>query len=222
MASENPLERYLNAGIALTQLTRQRAEEIVRGLSQDREMSREQAEEWIEDILVRSRRAAEMFAGIVRDEVLRQVEALGLVRREDLTATVERLLAVARTAGGRSLRHAAGAPPEPSGERASRAARRTPTEANPSGGKKGAARKAARNSPPVPRATSKNTKPAPTAAPRGDDGPSKKSAGRTPAKKAAPRTTGAKKAASASKKKKAPAAKAAGKPAPAGKKTARA
>ncbi|HET9092188.1 MAG TPA: hypothetical protein VFN50_07250, partial [Acidimicrobiales bacterium] len=106
MASRNPFERYLSAGLALTQLTRQRAEEIVRDLVEEGEVGRENAEEWIEDLVARSRRGAEQLATLVRDEVRRQVDQLGLVNREDLTAAFDRVLDLARKAGEMTIREA--------------------------------------------------------------------------------------------------------------------
>ncbi|MHB8244927.1 MAG: phasin family protein [Acidimicrobiales bacterium] len=103
MASKNPFERYLSTGLAVTQLTRKRAEEIVRELVQEGEVGRDHAEEWVEDLMTRSRRNAELLTTIVRNEVRRQVDQLGLVDRDDLKATIDRVLNVARKAGQRTV-----------------------------------------------------------------------------------------------------------------------
>lgn len=63
-------------GVALGQLTRARAEEIVRDLVKAGEVQREQTAQFVEELLDRSRRNAEMLAEVVRGEVRRQLAAL--------------------------------------------------------------------------------------------------------------------------------------------------
>ena len=76
MAQGDVLRRYLDMGMALGQLTRARAEEIVRDLVHAGEVAPAQARELIEDLLERSRRNAEMLAEVVRGEVRRQLAAV--------------------------------------------------------------------------------------------------------------------------------------------------
>ena len=77
MAQGDVLKRYLDMGLALGQLTRARAEEIVRDLVHAGEVAPAQARDLIEDLLDRSRRNAEMLAEVVRGEVRRQLAAVG-------------------------------------------------------------------------------------------------------------------------------------------------
>jgi polyhydroxyalkanoate synthesis regulator phasin len=77
MAQGDVLKRYLDMGLALGQLTRARAEEIVRDLVHAGEVAPAQARDLIEDLLERSRRNAEMLAEVVRGEVRRQLAAVG-------------------------------------------------------------------------------------------------------------------------------------------------
>ena len=77
MAQGDVLRRYLDMGLALGQLTRARAEEMVRDLVHAGEVAPAQARDMIEDLLERSRRNTEMLAEVVRGEVRRQLEAVG-------------------------------------------------------------------------------------------------------------------------------------------------
>ncbi|HEX5265635.1 MAG TPA: hypothetical protein VFW24_02590, partial [Acidimicrobiales bacterium] len=77
MAQEPVLKRYLDMGLALGQLTRARAEEMVKDLVHAGEVAPAQARDLIEDLLERSRRNAEMLSEVVRGEVRRQLAAVG-------------------------------------------------------------------------------------------------------------------------------------------------
>lgn len=78
MAANDPWKRYLDAGFELTKLTRARAETAVRDLMKAGEVQREEAQERVEELLDRSRRATEAVVELVRDEVTRQLKALGI------------------------------------------------------------------------------------------------------------------------------------------------
>ena len=78
MPENETLKRYLDAGIAFTQLTRERAEAIVKDLVKAGEVQRERTEEWIEELVERSRKNTEDLVSIVRREVASQLKALGI------------------------------------------------------------------------------------------------------------------------------------------------
>ena len=79
MAASDPWKRYLDAGMELSNLTRQRAEKIVKDFVREGTIRGEQAQERVEELLDRSRKASEHLAGVVRTEVTRQMETLGLI-----------------------------------------------------------------------------------------------------------------------------------------------
>ena len=64
----------------LSNLTRKRAEKIVKDFVREGTVRGEQAQERVEELLERSRKASEHLAGVVRTEVTRQMETLGLVQ----------------------------------------------------------------------------------------------------------------------------------------------
>jgi polyhydroxyalkanoate synthesis regulator phasin len=79
MAPQNDnLKRYFEAGVAFTQMTRERAEEIVQELVKQGEIRRKEAEKNIEELLERSRRNTDDLLGIIRREVAEQLRNLGL------------------------------------------------------------------------------------------------------------------------------------------------
>lgn len=78
MATSDILKRYLDAGLAFTQLTRDRADAIVKELVRLGEVQREKAEERVEQLLERSRLNREELTEMIRREVAEQLRALGL------------------------------------------------------------------------------------------------------------------------------------------------
>lgn len=79
MAQSDLWKRYVEAGIEFTQMSRQRAEAVVKDLVKAGEVQREQAQDWVEDLLDKSRRNTESLVELVRREVKEQLEAFGLV-----------------------------------------------------------------------------------------------------------------------------------------------
>jgi polyhydroxyalkanoate synthesis regulator phasin len=67
------LRRYIEAATTLSQVTRGRAEEIVRDLVASGELERNRAQDWIEDLIKRSKEASEALVVQVSSEVDRQL-----------------------------------------------------------------------------------------------------------------------------------------------------
>src|SRR5688572_19599333 len=98
MAQNDVFKRYLDAGLAFTQLTRSRAEAIVKDLVKAGEVQRDQAQERVEELVDRSRKNTEQLVQLVRREVTGQVQSLGLVTRNE----VRRLLSGGARPGSRT------------------------------------------------------------------------------------------------------------------------
>jgi polyhydroxyalkanoate synthesis regulator phasin len=96
MAQTDLLKRYLDAGLAFTQMTQQKAEEIVRDLVRSGEVQTDDARNWVEELVDRSRQNSEGLLAVVRAEVQNQVAKLGLVPKSELDA-VRRELARLRS-----------------------------------------------------------------------------------------------------------------------------
>lgn len=89
MAENDMLRRYLDAGMAFTQLTRARAEAIVKDLVRAGELQREQTQDRVEDLLERSRKNTDQLRDLVRKEIREQLAAIGLATKDDI-ARLER------------------------------------------------------------------------------------------------------------------------------------
>lgn len=91
MAQNDMLRRYLDAGMAFTQLTRARAEAIVKDLVKAGELQREQTQDVLDDLLERSRKNTDQLRELVRKEIREQLAAIGLATKDDI-ARIERKL----------------------------------------------------------------------------------------------------------------------------------
>ena len=78
MPRNDGYRKYLEAAAVLGEITRARAEELVRELMGTGGAQRAQAQQWVDELVGRSRRAAEDILELVRAEVSNQMHALGL------------------------------------------------------------------------------------------------------------------------------------------------
>src|SRR5579862_6487137 len=102
MSQTDGLRRYFEAALALTQITRSRAEEVVRDLIHTGELESNRAQDWVEDLVRNSRQRSEAFVGTVRSEVRRQLDELGLNDVNDLARRVAEVLDKAESAARRA------------------------------------------------------------------------------------------------------------------------
>lgn len=109
----DPFQKYLDAGIAFTNLTRARAEQLVSELVQSGEL-RGDARAKVDELIERSRKSQEALFAQVRHEVDRQLEHLGITNLEDLAKQVASLIGRtaeagrAATAGGKKAKSTSG------------------------------------------------------------------------------------------------------------------
>ena len=91
MAQNDLLKRYLDAGLAFTQMTQQRAEAIARDLVKTGEVQREQAQSFVEDLVERSRRNTERMVENVRKEVRSQLASRRVATKADIARLERRI-----------------------------------------------------------------------------------------------------------------------------------
>jgi polyhydroxyalkanoate synthesis regulator phasin len=107
---DDGFRRYIDAGISLTQITRARAEELVRELVQSGEVESSNAQDRVDDLLRRSREASEELVTFIRDQVRVQLRDLGFTDLDDFTHRVADMLVdlprSAREAAESGARHA--------------------------------------------------------------------------------------------------------------------
>ena len=84
MPDDDGWQRYMDAASALAQLARGRVEEIARDLLSTGESEGDRARQWKDDLLERSQSVVDEVVDVVRAEVTRQIESLGLGSPEDL------------------------------------------------------------------------------------------------------------------------------------------
>ena len=99
MASNERIKKYLDAGTVLGQVTRARAEEIVRELASAGDIQREQAQEWVDNLVERSRKTSEQILELVRHEVSAQLSKIDSASLETLAGQVADLLKRSADAG---------------------------------------------------------------------------------------------------------------------------
>ena len=85
------LKRYLDAGVAFTQMTRSRAEAIVKDLVKAGEVQTEQAQQTVQELVDRSRENTERLVEMMRKEVRSQVQSLGLATQADVARLERRI-----------------------------------------------------------------------------------------------------------------------------------
>ncbi len=96
-------QRYLDAGIAFTHMTRRRAEALVQELVQSGDLQGGDARAKVDELIERSRKGSEALMGQIRTEVAQQLHSVGITSLEDLATQVAALLGRSAEAG----RHAA-------------------------------------------------------------------------------------------------------------------
>ncbi len=104
MASNERIRKYLDAGSVLGQVSRGRAEEIVRELVNAGDIQRGQAQEWVDSLMERSRRSSEQVLDLVRSEVAAQLSKVDSKALESLANQVAELLKRSAEAGRKTTR----------------------------------------------------------------------------------------------------------------------
>lgn len=185
MANNERIRKYLDAGSVFGQVTRGRAEEIVRELVNAGDIQRSQTQEWVDTLVERSRKTSEQIIEMVRHEVSAQLSRVDGKAIENLSKQVADVLKKSADAGRRAT-HDATQRAEKTATAARKRAGKTASAARKQASETaGRARAAAEKAVPTRKAAKKTTT-------------SKKAAGAkksAPAKKASTSTTAKKSAA---------------------------
>jgi len=97
--NNDAFQRYLDAWIAFTNMTRRRAEELVQELVQSGELQGGDARAKVDELIERSKKGSEALMGQIRAEVTRQLDHVGITSLEDLATQVAALLGRSAQAG---------------------------------------------------------------------------------------------------------------------------
>ena len=148
MANKDAFQKYLDAGIAFTNMTRARAEELVAELVKNGEFQGKDARAKVDELLEKSRKSREALMGQVRHEVTRQLETIGITSVDDLAKQVADLLGRTAAAGRAATAKKAAAPKKSAAKKS--AAKKTAAKKSPA--KKASATKAAAKKSPAKKA----------------------------------------------------------------------
>lgn len=140
MARDEGYRRYFEAAAAIGEITRARAEELVRELMSTGDNQRAHAQEWVDEVMERSRKAAGDLLDLVRTEVANQLQALG-VDPDDLARQAADIMRRSADAGRRVMKDATSTGPATKAGGAKATAKKS--TAKKSAAKKSAARKSA-------------------------------------------------------------------------------
>jgi len=174
MAGNERIKKYLEAGTVLGQVTRARAEEIVKELVSAGDIQRGQAQEWVDNLVERSRKTSEQVLDLVRHEVSAQLSKIDSSAVENIANQVADILKRSAEAG-RSATAEATTQATKRAKKTANAARTAAEKVTPSGRKKKA---------PVKKTASAKKAPAKKAAAK--KAPAKKATAKKTAKKASP------------------------------------
>ncbi|MGI8777420.1 MAG: phasin family protein [Acidimicrobiales bacterium] len=123
MVQSDLFKRSLEAGTSFLDLTRERAEAVVKEWVEAGDMGRGRAKKAVDDLLERSHRVTEELQSLIRREIGEQLSALGIATRDDLArleARIETMTAAgapetAAAAGRRTTTRAPGTTSAPAG-----------------------------------------------------------------------------------------------------------
>jgi polyhydroxyalkanoate synthesis regulator phasin len=126
----------LDTGMQFTALTRAEAQRRAQKLVREGQLAQERVQTFVDDLVRTSRDRADALVEVVRREIQRQVEALGIATKDDLDRLESRVRKAEKSAP--KSKSSAGATKKKTG--AKRAAKKTPAK------KKAGAKKSARAS----------------------------------------------------------------------------
>lgn len=108
MVQSDLFKRSLEAGTTLLDLTRERAEAVVKEWVEAGDLGRGRAKKAVDDLLERSHRMTEELQSLVRREIGAQLAAMGVATRDDLARVEARIDAVIAGQGAPTTRATSG------------------------------------------------------------------------------------------------------------------
>lgn len=84
------LEKGLLAGIGLLSMTREKAQKVIDELSQEGELQKNEVKEWVDQLSDRGEEERQALRKLVRDELRKVLDEMGLATKEDIQKLVEK------------------------------------------------------------------------------------------------------------------------------------
>jgi polyhydroxyalkanoate synthesis regulator phasin len=94
VAAIDVVRKYLDAGVSHAQVTREKAEEIVKDLVKAGEVRVEEAQDAVKDLVERSRKSSEALSERIRTEVREQLAKVQPATQAEVDALAKRVAAV--------------------------------------------------------------------------------------------------------------------------------
>src|SRR3954466_13153168 len=113
MPQNELFKRYLEAGMQFSQMTRERAEAIVRDLVKAGEVQAEQTQTMVAEVLERSRKNTERFVEQVQGEVRKQLSVAEFVTKDTVARLQAQIDELRKQLPGQSRGNKAKAPTAP-------------------------------------------------------------------------------------------------------------
>jgi polyhydroxyalkanoate synthesis regulator phasin len=80
----NLLEKGFLIGIGLLSMTREKAQDIIDDLSNEGDLQKGEAKEWVDQISARGEEERQALRKLIRDEMKKVLDEMGLVTKEDI------------------------------------------------------------------------------------------------------------------------------------------
>ena len=87
---KNLFEKSFLAGIGLLSMTREKAQDIIEELSHEGEVQKSEAKQWIDQLSDRGEEERQALRKLIREEMKKVLDEMGLVTREDIKKMMEK------------------------------------------------------------------------------------------------------------------------------------
>ena len=84
------LEKGFLAGIGLLSMTREKAQEVIEELTHEGELQKNEVKQWVDQLSDRGEEERQALRKLVRDELKKVLDEMGLATKEDIQKLVEK------------------------------------------------------------------------------------------------------------------------------------
>ena len=85
------LEKGFLAGIGLLSMTREKAQKVIDELTHEGELQKNEVKEWVDQLSERGEEERQALRKVLRDEMKKVLDEMGLATKEDIQKLVEKL-----------------------------------------------------------------------------------------------------------------------------------
>jgi len=86
----NLFEKGLLVGIGLLSMTREKAQEVIDELSEEGKVQKKEVKDWVEQLTDRGEEERQALRKLVRDEMKKVLDEMGLATKEDIQKLLEK------------------------------------------------------------------------------------------------------------------------------------